>query len=145
MRVASQETASLRQALFDAYARPKPKHLSLDVGHFIVDDRGPKDLNARKKLFSWFCTMVVEVIDAHTIKLRLIGNIPSARSVDDWRRRYALGEIDRELKITVTKERTQMLSELASARESPMRRAQRASRLPSRAVDRPQQFRPGCR
>src|SRR5690606_2112037 len=48
---------------------------------FEIDDRKPRDLDARGHLFLWFCAMHVHVVDGDTIALRFWGGVPASGGV----------------------------------------------------------------
>ncbi|WP_343611142.1 hypothetical protein [Novosphingobium sp.] len=75
----------LKQALLEAYETFADKRIkNIDRGQrFIVDLRTSNDIASDGSPYGWFCSMFLDVNDAHNVTLRII-NIPSSPSVADW-------------------------------------------------------------
>lgn len=77
---------NLKKHLFDAYGGFADKRIKkLTSGAtFIVDDRGSGDVGADRQLYSYFCMVFADVIDATTVEVRLSGNVPLSPAVKAW-------------------------------------------------------------
>lgn len=84
--MAVESERELKQCLFDAYGGFADKRIrNIDRNEpFIVDDRGPGDLDARKRLFLWFCQLFVTVEAVDRVKLTFRGGVPQSAGVSAW-------------------------------------------------------------
>jgi hypothetical protein len=110
----------LKQVLFDEYAGFADKRIKrLDRGSlFIVDDRGPGDSGADKKLFLWFCLIFADVLSETEVRIQLRGGLPKGPSVDSWiaANKKVLGvKLNGDLTFKIKKGQEQNLLELANA------------------------------
>jgi hypothetical protein len=84
--VAVEQTNDLKQIFFDEYegfADKRIKNIE-SSSVFTIDDRGPKDTNAKNQLFSWFCQMSADIVDQDTVKIILRGGVPTSADVVKW-------------------------------------------------------------
>ena len=81
-----EETNDLKQIFFDEYEGFADKRFkNIDSSSlFIIDDRTRKDENAKKQLFGTFCQMLAEIVDRHTVKIILRGEVPTSPDVAKW-------------------------------------------------------------
>jgi hypothetical protein len=81
-----EETRAVKRIFLQEYGHFADKRITnLDKGKlFIIDDRGPGDVGADRKLFSWFCLMFAEIADHESIGIMLSGNVPQGERVKEW-------------------------------------------------------------
>jgi hypothetical protein len=85
---------------------------------FIVDDRGPSDLGADRKLYSNFCLAFADVLDDDTVEVSLRGNVPNGSGVEAWIKENAAAftpGIQASLEFTIKKGEQRRLWTLAEA------------------------------
>jgi hypothetical protein len=118
-------TAELRHALYAAFEQPMPNRYRY-TGFIVIDDRSRKDRGADRRLFSWFCEMLAEVIDATTVRVTLKGNVPMGPAVREWLRMHKLGmhKLD-ELVFDVRPSNVEILHSLSIAIRSIVKRGAR--------------------
>ena len=125
------EEFALQKALYDEYrldphGLPKRGNGRL----FIVDARGLGDFAANGDLYSFFCSIHVEVLNNDEIKVTLAGNIPDGSRVREWQTRHSLIR-DPFLEFAVKRKEQGMLGELASAMLSIVERGAPRYSVPS--------------
>jgi hypothetical protein len=76
----------VKQTLVDAYGGFADKRIKkLESGSwFEVDGRGASDYGADRKLFSWFCTINVEVMSGDEVVIVIGSAIPKNATVEKW-------------------------------------------------------------
>lgn len=108
-------TNELKQKLFDAYNGFADKRVkSLDKERlFIIDDRREADQDAVGKLFLWFCQMFADVVDKHTVKIIMRGDVPDGPLVAKWLAENGAEKSNFGLEIVVHRGEQDRLSDLA--------------------------------
>ena len=112
---------ALKEALLAAYGRFSDRRIkNVDRGSvFAVDDRGPGDFGADKKLFSFFCMIFANVKAVDNVEVGLHGNVPSGRSVSAWTSRTGAralsSSLAKSLTFNVSPTSIHQLEELAGA------------------------------
>ena len=76
----AEELKAILYGEYDGFADKRLKSLANDAP-FIVDSRGPGDLDARKQLFLWFCQMFATVRGPNEVELWLRGGVPVSEGV----------------------------------------------------------------
>ena len=106
----------LKQALLDEYGGFADGRIkNIDRGdRFIIDDRTDRDVGADRALYSYFCSMFLDVIDPHRVEIWLTGNIPMNQEIADWISENADQERART-RIIVTPDNVEGLADLAEA------------------------------
>jgi hypothetical protein len=119
----SKELRPLKQALLDAYGHFADKRIrDIDRGDlFIIDDRGPGDLGADRKLFSWFCSIFAQVISSDVVKVSLRGGVPHSTAVAHWIDKYQGIKSEGRLEFNVRAHDVAKLKDLAGAFRSIIR------------------------
>lgn len=110
---------NLRDFLFKKYGNVTGKRLKelAAKGVFIIDDRQPKDKDAKGELFLWFCSMSVQVIDNEQLRIHLYGGVPHNPEFDqyitDQKGQFKHGEIRSDMSIHIPISETNNIRELA--------------------------------
>jgi hypothetical protein len=90
MTLAEMATRPLKEALLKEYKHFSDKRIKkLSSGSsFIVDGRVPQDHGADGNLYSWFCLIFADVVDAQTVTVTLRGGVPQGTAVSNWVRQH---------------------------------------------------------
>ena len=105
----------LRAILFKEYGGFADKRIkNLDNNAlFIVDDRGPSDLDARKQLFLWFCQIFVEVPETKLVRVKFRGDLPTNHSVAEWLEEQGAEQTSFGIEFNITPVNRSSLNDLA--------------------------------
>jgi hypothetical protein len=116
-KMPGEATRTLKQAFLDAYGHFADKRIkNIDGGSlFIVDDRGPKDVGADRKLYPWFCQILAEVIDQNTVRITMRGDVPQGALVARWFEAHGAEETNFGLQFNVRKGEEGKLAALANS------------------------------
>lgn len=81
----------LKKVLFDEYDGFADKRIKkLESGTtFIVDDRGPGDFGADKKLFGHFCLILADLSNEPIVRIAMTGGVPTSAVVSAWFKKHA--------------------------------------------------------
>lgn len=76
----------VKQAFLDAYGHFADQRIKkLESGnYFHVDDRGPGDYDAKKKLFLWFCVIGATVEAGDKVFVEISESMPKNAAVEKW-------------------------------------------------------------
>jgi hypothetical protein len=116
-RMSAEAARTLKQAFLDAYGHFADKRIkNIDSGSlFIIDDRGPKDVGADRALYPWFCQIFAEVIDQHTVRITMRGDVPQGALVARWFEAHGAEETNFGLQFNVRKGDQAKLAALANS------------------------------
>lgn len=109
-----QTAEEMKAVLFDAYdgfADKRLKDKSRDAP-FIVDDRTEGDLDARGKLFLWFCQMFVNVEASDRVRLVMRGGTPESAGVTAWFLEQGGGDATIGFEVAITPQNLDALNDL---------------------------------
>ena len=122
---------ALQKALYDEYsgdAHGVPKRGN--ARSFIVDGRGLGDFAANGQLYSYFCSIHVNLLNNDEMALSLSGNVPDSAQVREWQTRYNVTR-NPFLEFTIRRNEQEKLEELAAAMESIVKRGAPRYSVPS--------------
>jgi hypothetical protein len=107
----------LKQALLNEYVSFSDKRIkNIEKGsRFFVDDRSERGLASDGLPYGWFCTVVVDVLDAHSVRVTLGNSIPQGPTVTAWAAASEVALTEKTLQFTVTPDRIKLLTGLAEA------------------------------
>ena len=85
-----EELRAVKQVLLEEYEHFADKRIKkLDSGtRFIVDGRTRSDIGSDGAVYSWFCSMFLEVVSEDEVVLSII-NCPSHSRVEQWFKEHA--------------------------------------------------------
>ena len=118
LNLPSDNCYQLKRKLFDEYGGFADKRIrNLNKGQrFIVDDRSSGDFGAQG-LYSYFCSIFVDVMSGDKVKVVLSGNVPVNQGVRDWAASHQVetsSDIISYLSFIIEKGQENILNELAN-------------------------------
>lgn len=117
----------LRALLWAEYGDGKRVNLAKKRS-FVIDDRQPRDYDAQKKLFLWFCAMDVTADSPDEVCLHLRGGVPWSDVIAEWLECHGAvvrGEPVEFVSLKINSSNTERLEELAGLIEAVLRRGRR--------------------
>jgi hypothetical protein len=121
--MSDEQLRPLKQTLLDEYGHFADQRIKkIDTGSvFIVDNRGPGDYGADRKLFLWFCSIFANVVEPNAVEITMRGGIPRSAAVEAWIKKYAADDEKYGLSFRVTPDDLDKLPALAKAVRSIIR------------------------